>query len=41
MNYGLKFMAERTPENRKACMDMAIKQYYKDLENLKKLEATI
>ena len=28
----------RSPENRRACMDMSIKQYYKELENLKDLE---
>ena len=36
--YGTKFMAKRTPENRKACMDIAIKQYYRDLDYFSKLE---
>jgi len=40
-NYGLKFMSERTPENRKACMDITIARYYEDLENFKNLELTI
>lgn len=33
--YGQNKFAERTPENRKACMDLSIKQYYKDLDRLK------
>ena len=36
--YGHNKFEERTPENRKACMDMSIKQYYRDLEKLKTVE---
>ena len=39
--YNQKAMTERTPENRKACMDMIIEQYYKDFESYKKLEEEI
>lgn len=39
--YTAKAFQDRTPENRKACMDMTIKQYYKDLEELKKLEKSL
>ena len=39
--YNQKAIAERTPENRKACMDMSIEQYYKDFEHYKKLEEEI
>ena len=37
--YNQKSLSERSPENRIACMDMTIKQYYKDLERLKLIEA--
>lgn len=37
--YGQNNFTKRTPENRKACMDMSIKQYYKDLEKLRAVEA--
>lgn len=36
--YGQNKFAERTPENRKACMDISIKQYYKDLDRLKSID---
>ncbi|RAN85245.1 caspase family protein [Bacillus sp. SRB_331] len=36
--YNKKNMEQRTPENRKTCMEMTIKQYYSDLEAIKKLE---
>jgi len=39
--YGQNQFSERTPENRKACMDMSIKQYYKDLEKLRIIDAEI
>lgn len=39
--YGHNKFEERTPENRKICMDMSIKQYYEDLEKLKIVERFI
>jgi len=39
--YNPKSLSERSPENRKACMDLAIKQYYKDLEKLKHIEVEL
>lgn len=39
--YGQQYFLDRTPENRKACMNMSIKQYYKDLEKLKSIDTTI
>lgn len=39
--YGENAFSERTPENRKACMDMSIKQYYKDLEKLKAVDSLL
>ena len=31
----------RTPENRKACMDISVKRYYEELEELKAAEKEI
>ena len=39
--YSDYYVQNRTPENRKACMDISIQQYYKDLEVLRVFEATI
>ena len=39
--YTQKAFLERSPENRKACADLAIKEYYKCLEDLKNTEKTI
>ncbi len=39
--YSNKVFLTRTPKNRRACMDMSIRQYYKDLEQLKTLEQSI
>ncbi|WP_103108445.1 caspase family protein [Brevibacillus reuszeri] len=36
--YNKKYLSQRTPENRRACMEMTIKQYYSDLEKVRKLE---
>lgn len=36
--YNKKYMSQRTPENRRACMEMTIKQYYSDLEQVRQLE---
>ena len=36
--YSAQHFLMRSPENRKACMEMAIKQYYTDLEQLKETE---
>ncbi len=36
--YNEKYITQRTPENRKACMDMTIQTYYSDLEKIKELE---
>ncbi len=38
--YTQKAFLERSPENRKACTDLAIKEYYKCLEDLKNTEKT-
>lgn len=38
--YGRNSFAERTPENRKACMDMSIKRYYEDIEKLKSIDVS-
>ena len=39
--YSRQAFLERSPENRRACMDIAIKQYYKDLEVLRKMSAEL
>ena len=39
--YGQNSFSKRTPENRKACMDMSIRQYYKDLEKLKAIDSSL
>lgn len=39
--YNSDFMLQRTPENRLACMDMTIRRYYNELEQLKCLENEI
>jgi hypothetical protein len=39
--YNSQCFAKRTPENRKACMDLSIKQYYKELEKLKSIDSNI
>lgn len=39
--YGLNNFADRTPENRKACMDLSIRQYYKDLEKLRSIDTLV
>ena len=39
--YGQNAFSKRTPENRKACMDMSIKRYYRDLEKLKTVDALL
>lgn len=36
--YDPEYLTTRTPENRKACMDIAIKRYYQGLEELKHLD---
>ncbi len=36
--YNKKYLSKRTPENRRACMEITIKQYYSDLEKVRKLE---
>lgn len=36
--YSAQHFLMRSPENRKACMEIAIKQYYADLEQLKEVE---
>lgn len=38
--YSKETFLNRTPENRKSCMDISINQYYKDLENLREIEKT-
>lgn len=39
--YGTDHFLKRTSENRKACMDISIKQYYKELEVFKTLDTCI
>lgn len=39
--YGHQHFLQRTPENRLQCMNSSIKQYYKDLESLKKYELSL
>lgn len=39
--YNPQFMSQRSPENRRQCMDMTIKQYYASLENLKNEDAKL
>ncbi len=39
--YNKKYMSQRTSENRKACMEMTIKQYYSDLNKVSRLEEQI
>ena len=39
--YNAPHFAKRTAENRKACMDLSIKQYYKELEKLKSIDFNI
>ena len=39
--YGHNKFEERSPENRKACMDMSIKQYYNNLEKLKSIDLSV
>lgn len=39
--YGQNAFSERTPKNRKACMDISIKQYYQDLEKLKAIDTLL
>ncbi len=36
--YNRKYLSQRTLENRKSCMEMAIKQYLLDLEKVRNLE---
>lgn len=36
--YNRKFLAQHTPENRKACMEMTIKDYYTELQEIGNLE---
>lgn len=36
--YNRKYISQRKPENRRACMEMTIKQYYLDLEKVRQLE---
>lgn len=36
--YNKKYLTKRTPENRKACMEMTIKNYYAELEEIIELE---
>lgn len=36
--YNKKYLSQRTPENRRACMEITIKQYYSDLEKVRQLE---
>ncbi|MEK4876374.1 hypothetical protein N1I87_17400 [Bacillus sp. FSL W8-0102] len=36
--YNRKYLSQRTLENRKSCMEMAIKQYLLDLEKVRSLE---
>ncbi|PEK93293.1 caspase family protein [Bacillus mycoides] len=37
--YNEKYLAQRTPENRKACMEMTIKNYYTNLEEIVEFES--
>ncbi|MDQ0861287.1 caspase family protein [Bacillus sp. V2I10] len=37
--YNKKYLAQRTSENRKACMEIAIKNYYTELEEIIELES--
>lgn len=37
--YNKKYLAQRTPENRKACMEMTIKNYYTELEEIVEFES--
>lgn len=37
--YNRKYLAQRTPENRKACMEMTIKNYYAELEEIIEVES--
>ncbi|WHZ58814.1 hypothetical protein [Metabacillus hrfriensis] len=37
--YNKKHISQRTPENRKACMEMTIKNYYTELEEIVELES--
>jgi len=39
--YNKKYMSQRTAENRRACMEMTMKQYYSDLEKVSNLEEQI
>lgn len=39
--YNQKYISMRTPENRKACMDISVKRYYEELEELKAAEKEI
>lgn len=39
--YNQKYLSRRTSQNRKACMDISINQYYKDLEKLKAIDANL
>lgn len=39
--YNENAFSRRTAENRKACMDISIKQYYKDIERLKAIDTTL
>ena len=39
--YNSPHFAKRTPENRKACMDLSIRQYYKELEKIKIIDSDI
>ena len=36
--YNKKYLAKRTPENREACMEMTIKNYYAELEEIIEIE---
>lgn len=39
--YNKKYINQRNPKNRRACMDMAVTRYYTDLERVRKLEIGI
>ncbi|WP_244918709.1 caspase family protein [Paenibacillus dendritiformis] len=39
--YNKKYISQRTPDNRRACMEMTIKQYYTDLEKVHKIEENL
>jgi len=39
--YNVRYISNRTPQNRIACMNMTIERYYKDLEAIKAIESEV